>query len=291
MTNTPNITSLTVQCFVAMILPGGMDSLWVSRNKNKGAMFEILERCIFLTDLNIAFYHHPQEFHLLSATRHRNLLEFIKKLNDSLPRLESLTIGPQCYTSHRFLQHVEPMNSFKNFGKLQHLRLAHQMRPGSDDERLPGNSALLLQLLPASSRTIEIDMPKGDIFKFLNQFLQENHGLHWIRDIVVRCATKSHATVLAHLITPEVLLHEWNRSPIIRELYASNLRPRLECMKADYTGGFPCESKICEQCRDMVVWEDVDETSFTNLAVFMASLPGSSILGVSNSPLERSVPC
>lgn len=62
-------------------------------------------------------------------------------------------------------------------------------------------------------------------------------------------------------------------------------------MKADSTGGFPYESKIREQCRDMVVCEDIYETSSANLAAFIASLPGSSILDVSNSSLERSVPC
>jgi len=62
-------------------------------------------------------------------------------------------------------------------------------------------------------------------------------------------------------------------------------------MKVDYTNGFPCYSEICDQCRDMEVWEDVYETSSANLAASIASLPGSSVLGVSNFNLDIAVPC
>jgi len=201
-TDIPNITSLTVQCYVAMILPDGMDSRWVSCRERKGAMFEVLERCIFLTDSSIAFYHHKEEYHLLSGTRPGNLSKFLSKLHDSLPGLESLAIDPQCHAGYAFLRHIEPIDSLKDFAKLQHLRLAHQMVPGCNEEYSPGNLALLRQLLPASIKTIAIGLPTSDIFRLLDQFLKEDHGLHCMNDIVVQCATKSHTILFPLLITP-----------------------------------------------------------------------------------------
>jgi len=289
--DTPNITSLTMQCYVAIILPDDMDSLWVSCRKNKGAMFEVLERCIFLTDLNIAFYHHREEFFLLSGTRPGDLSKFVSKLHDSLPGLESLSIVPQRYTGYGSLRHIEPINSLKDFAKLQHLRLAHQMFPGCNEEHFPGNIAVLQQLLPASIKTIEIYLPTSDIFRLLDQFLQEDHGLHCMKDIVVQCATKSDSLVFPLLIAPEAILQKWNCSPIIQRLCASKFKPRLECMKADFIGGFPCYAIVSDRCRDMTIWEEAYETSSANLAAFVASLPGSSVLDVSDSYLEIAVPC
>ena len=290
-TDTPNITLLTIQCFVAMILPDDMESFWVSCNKNKGAMFEVLERCIFLTDLSIAFYRHTEEYRLLSGTRPGILSNFVSKLHDSLPGLESLSIGPQCQIGYRFLRHIEPINSLKDFVKLQHLRLAHQMLPGCNETHFPGNLAVLRQLLPASIKTIEIDLPTSDFFRLLDQFLQEDHGLRRMKNIVVRCAIKSHALVFPLLIAPEIILQKWNRSPIIQNLSASKLTPRSECMKADYSSGFSCYSKICPQCREMEGWEDVYETSSANLAAFITSLPGSSVLDVSKFNLDIAELC
>jgi len=287
-TDTPNITSLIVQCYVAMImiLPDEMDSLWVSCRKRKSAMFEVLERCIFLTDLSIAFYHHTEKFHLLSGTNTGNLSKFVSKLNESLPGLKSLAIGPLCHTGYGCLRNIEPIDSLKDFVKLQHLKLAHQMFPGCNEEYFPGNLAVLRQLLPTSIKTIEIDLPTGDIFRLLDQFLQEDHGLHRMKDIVVRCATKSHTLVFPLLIAPEVMLRKWNCSPITQRLCASKFRPRLECMEAEYTSGCPCHSKKGDQCRGVVVWEDTYETSSANLAAFVASLPGSPVLNVSRSCFE-----
>jgi hypothetical protein len=292
-TDTPNITSLIVQCYFAMImtLPDDMDSLWVSYRKRKSAMFEVLERCIFLTDLSIAFYHHTEKFHLLSGTNPGNLSKFVSELNESLPGLKSLAIGPLCHTGYGCLRNIEPIDSLKDFVKLQHLKLAHQMFPGCNEEYFPGNLAVLRQLLPTSIKTIEIDLPTGDIFRLLDQFLQEDHGLHRMKNIVVRCATKSHTLVTPLLIAPEVILQKWNCSPIIQRLLASKFSLKLECMTADYTSGFPCYSNICDQCRDVVVWEEAYETSSANLAAFVASLPGSSVLDVSDSYLEIAVPC
>jgi hypothetical protein len=119
-------------------LPYGVGYLWHRKRWCDDALFAVLGRCIFLTEPRIELYDAKgSKYHLtLSPTVRGNLSILASKLHDSLPALESLTIVLEDHTDYQFLNYLDPIDSFKDFSKVERLRASHQMLFGADYSKL-----------------------------------------------------------------------------------------------------------------------------------------------------------